>query len=210
MQTGGKRLLLAALFLVLIAGCTLSIGLWRLWVAVGGVPAAPGAGGEPLAPTPTLATIPEGAGGEGGGPDAVDPAAPQPGGTNALTGTYEGTVYGDGGSSALLRLELVQQGTTIAGTATIGEGLQIDAGGFCGSFAVPATRLQADEELDRADSRHLSTTSNVSVEGFEIPVRLEATLSEDGQSITAAATLDTPAVCTNDPTVTGTLVRTGG
>lgn len=158
--------------------------------------------------TPTLA-LPQDSSGEGSGP-GVDPAAPQQGGANALTGTYEGTVYGDGGSSALLQLELVQQGTVVAGTATIGEGLRIDAGGFCGSFPVPRTRLQADEELDSPNSRHLSATSSVSVEGFEIPVVLEATLSEDGQSITTAATLDTPAVCTNDPTVTGTLVRTGG
>jgi hypothetical protein len=110
----------------------------------------------------------------------------------------------------VLRLELVQQGAAVAGTATIGEGLHIDAGGFCGSFPVPALRLQADEVLDDPNSRSLSTTSNLSVEGFEIPVLLEATLSEDGQTITAAATLETPAVCANDPTISGTLSRIGG
>ncbi len=205
MQTVGKGLLIVVAMLIVVAGCALSVGLWRLWTVAGGGLAAP-EGGPPLV-TPTLAAIPGGAGGEGSGPGAPDPTTS---GANPLTGTYEGTVYGDGGTSALLRLELVQQGTVVAGTATIGEGLQIDAGGFCGRFPVPATRLQADEELDSLNSRRLSTTSNFSVESFEIPVVLEATLSEDGQSITAAATLDTPAVCTKDPTITGTLVRTGG
>lgn len=206
MQTTGKRLLVIVFLLVIVGGCAVTIGLWRVWAGAGDGPTVQEID-TIVVPTPTLAMF--GGGTATGQPDQAEPAQ-KSSGRNVLTGTYEGTVQGDGGSTAILRLELVQQGTAVVGTATIGEGLQINAGGFCGRFPVPATRLQADEQLDSPTSRHLSTTSSVSVEGFEIPVVLEATLSEDGQTITAAATLETPALCANDPTVSGTLARVGG
>lgn len=212
MHINAKRLLVVVLLLVIFGGCAVTVGLWRVLAGAVGGPvvqeqeSAPVMEGEAIA-TPTLAAV--SAQGTGTVPPptalAIEAAA-----GNALTGTYEGTIRGDAGSTAELRLELVQQGTAVAGTAIIGAGLQIDAGGFCGSFPVPATRLQTDEQLDSPGSRHFSSTSTVSVEGFEIPVVLEATLSEDGQTIVAAATLETPALCANDPTISGTLARVGG
>lgn len=213
MQRTGRRLLITVFFVMVAGGCAVTLALWRLWTGAGDGPTTQGAQGIPvmegeIIATPTLAA---GYGGVTGPAAPIGPTpAAQSSGGNALTGTYEGTISGDGDSTALLRLELVQQGTAVVGTATIGEGLQINAGGFCGTFPVPALRLQADEQLDSPDSRRFSATTDIAVEGFEIPVFLEATLSEDGQTITAAATLETPALCANDPTVSGTLARVGG
>jgi hypothetical protein len=148
-------------------------------------------------------------------PAGVVPATPTvstpvAAGTGLLTGTFIGTLIGDGDSEAPLLLELEQEGRLVAGTATLGEGLMINAGGFCGRFPVPASSFEAREELETADSRKLQTTTSVDVEGFLIPVDLTVTLAADGQTLTAEAILQTPALCANDPVLVGTLTRRGG
>ncbi|MDT8307627.1 MAG: hypothetical protein RRC07_16965 [Anaerolineae bacterium] len=141
---------------------------------------------------------------------AATATAPPAAQSGPLSGTFVGLLNGDGDSQAPLVLELEQQGRIVGGVASLGEGITINAGGFCGRFAVPASTFEAREELESADSRRLQTTTSVDVEGFVIPVDLTISLSPDGKTITAEATLETPALCANDPTLVGTLTRRGG
>jgi hypothetical protein len=213
MQTFTRRLAVMALALVVIlalTGCVPSAETLREWVgAIGG---AQGPAADPaLLPTPTLAptAAPQvESPAVQPAPDAAVTAPPPalaPGGPFA--GTFTGNISGDGDSQAPLRLELSQQGLAVAGTATLGEGLRINAGGFCGRFPVPTASFTASETLPSADARQLEASTTVDVEGFEIPLTLKATLAPDGRTMDVEATLFTPALCSNNPTVGGTLTR---
>ncbi len=214
------RLIVLLALLPILAGCGVSRNdLEQLIIdVVGGpppnitTPSTPG-----LAPTPTLAT------------DVLQEAeptqrvltpvqetseapaeAPEAAGSGPFTGTFVGDILGDNDSSASLELVLVQDGRDIEGTATLGEGLVVSAGGVCGTFPIPAVTLIASDELEEASGRHISTTTNVEVSGFEIPVELEATLAPDGETVMAEATIHPPALCRSNPTMTATLVRVDG
>lgn len=209
------RLIALTVIMLLVAGCGVSRDdVEKLIIdVVGGPPPNIATRSTPvLAPTPTLAT------------DVLEPAPTQQGQTpvqgtteapesgpeeaaNPFTGTFVGDILGDDDSSASLELVLVQDGRNIDGTAALGEGLVVSAGGVCGTFAIPAVTLMASDELDEVNGRHISTTTNVEVSGFEIPVVLEATLAPDGQTVTAEATIHPPALCRTNPTMTATLVR---
>lgn len=213
MQTFPRRLIVIALTLVALlalAGCVPSADTVRDWLGAIGGQQDP-APAPALLPTPTLAPLvapqtnppavqpaPEAA--ATAPPAAITPAGP-------FAGTFTGNISGDGDSRAPLRLELSQQGLTVAGTATLGEGLRINAGGFCGRFPVPTASFAASETLPSADARQLEASTRVDVEGFEIPLTLKATLAPDGQTMDVEATLFTPALCSNNPTVGGTLTR---
>lgn len=234
MQTINRRLLATILFLplaaALLAGCRAAPNQWQTWFndLIGGEPSpvpVPPAGGEAtgLAPTPTLAagafptdaptlqpTAPSAAATSTRETDATQ-EAPSPDPTpGAFSGTFAGTIVGHNDSSAPLELQLEQRGRQIAGTATIGEGLVVSAGGVCGAFAIPATTLRARDELDQVDGRHLLTTTTVQVSGIDIPVELQATLAPDGQTVTAQATIYPPSLCGNTPTLNATLMRVEG
>lgn len=211
------RLIVLMALVPLLAGCGVSRDELEQLIlnVVGGPPPNIATPSTPaLAPTPTLATevlqdaeptqqvltpvqetseAPEG--------------APEGAGPGPFTGTFVGDILGDNDSSASLELVLEQEGRQIEGTATLGEGLVVSAGGVCGSFPIPAVTLIASDELDEANGRHISTTTNVEVSGFEIPVVLEATLAPDGETVTAEATIHPPALCRSNPTMTATLVR---
>ena len=222
-----RRTLLLITLLPLLAGCGVSRDEWPDWLTdifQGPAPSVQAPATPALAPTPTLAAVPQGGGepAEQPAPETTaapavatpsEPTSPAPAETPAteapgpFTGTFAGTVYGDRESSAPLELTLVQRGRQIEGAAVLGEGLVLSAGGVCGSFPIPAITLSASDELDQADGRHLSTTTNVAVSGFEIPVVLEATLGPDGQTVEAEATMYPPALCRNNPTVTAVLAR---
>ncbi len=229
MQTTIKRLIIITAFLSLLTGCRGVADRWQQQIIefFDDPPEILAPPTPALAPTtvseatPTLAAAADDDE-TAAGPDAEvqPPAAETPdseaeapgadegsGELGPFTGTFAGTVTGENDSSATLQLELVQRGRQIEGTATIGEGLVVEAGGLCGSFPIPATTLSASDELDQVDGRRLSTTSDVEVSGFVVPVELEATLSPDGQTVEAVATVYPPALCTNDPTVTATLRR---
>lgn len=210
------RLIVLMALLPILAGCGVSRDdLEQLIIdVVGGPPpniATPSTPG--LAPTPTLATevLQEAEPTQ----RVLTPAqetseAPEEAGPGPFTGTFVGDILGDNDSSASLELVLVQNGRDIEGTATLGEGLVVSAGGVCGSFPIPAVTLIASEELEEANGRHISTTTNVEVSGFEIPVELEATLAPDGETVMAEATIHPPALCRSNPTMTATLLRVDG
>jgi hypothetical protein len=137
----------------------------------------------------------------------VDASASEQAGPFA--GTFEGTAFGAGGTSAPLTLSLAQRGTEVSGSATLGEGLYV-ATARCGGAAVPAGTVEGSGQTAPDDPRHVSVQIAVRVQGVTVPVALSGDLSPDGQTLTAAATLDVPAFCGPDPTVPGTLQRAGG
>jgi hypothetical protein len=134
--------------------------------------------------------------------DQADQAEP-------FTGTFEGAAYGTGGTSAPLALALAQRGTEVSGSATLGEGLYVTTA-RCGGAAVPAGTVEGRGQTQPDNPRHVSVQTAVRVQGIDVPVSLVGDLSPDGQTLTAAASLDVPAFCGPDPTVPGTLQRTDG
>lgn len=151
------------------------------------------------APTPTPAALP-----------TAEPTEPQPipPGTaaNPFSGTFEGILNGDEGSSAPVTLTLEQDGPSVSGTITVGEGLLID-GGNCGATTVPAGTQSASGEVDTTTPNHLDAEATFTVQSFTITLDLDADLSEDGQALTAEATIDLPFLCGRDPVITGTFTR---
>lgn len=213
---------------LLLAGCRAMPNQWQSWLddLVAGdatpVPVPPDDGAVPgLAPTPTLVPglAPTGALPAqptapspdevpvDGDPPVEETPAEQETTSDPFTGTFAGTIQGHNDTSAQLQLDLVQSGRQIQGTATLGEGLVVNAGGVCGSFPIPATTLTARDELDHVDGRHLLTTTTVQVSGIDIPVELEATLAPDGQTVTAQATIYTPSLCGREPSLSAELTR---
>lgn len=233
MQKIARQLIIIVVLVPFLVACDASPDRWQDWLSglVGGVsPAAPDPGTPQMLPTPTLAPRAQPTDGladpgqpasqpQATLPAETDSTAPGTGADTAdleavasepFTGTFAGTIFGDEESSAALQLDLTQNGTQIRGTATVGEGLIVRAGGLCGSFDVPAMTLNASDELDHVDGRELSTTSTIEVNGFEIRVTLQATLALDGETMLAQATMYPPAFCGTDPTMTATLTRVNG
>ena len=135
-----------------------------------------------------------------GNPTAVSPTTP-------FTGTFEGIVHGDYGSSAPLTLELIQRGSRVSGKAVIGEGLRLNAGGFCGSAYVPATAASADGSTNRRQPRQLTAQIPFEVSGLNITAQADGQLSTDGGELELSVKIDTPFPCGRDPIISGTLLR---
>lgn len=124
----------------------------------------------------------------------------------AFAGEFAGTAYGDNDSTAPIALDLTHRSGQLSGTVGIGAGLEVAAGGLCGTIPVPPTEFRTEAPL-AAESRRLETTATIPVKGFEIEVELVATLSDDGQVMTAEATMFTPGLCSRDPVIEATLDR---
>ncbi len=118
-------------------------------------------------------------------------------------GSFNGTVYGDGDSSAAFSLVMTHEGDVVSGTAFIGEGLYVD-GGFCGSTYVPAT-VQAASGMTGENPNELDATTQFDIEGFPVTVTLESTVA--GGVIDAEATIDLPWFCGADPVLSATLIQ---
>ena len=121
-------------------------------------------------------------------------------------GRFEGFAYGDGESSAPLRLDLTHRGRQVEGAVFIAEGLQI-SGGFCGTVNVPATAQLVEGETSRWNPRRLVVNPAFEIGGFDIGVDFESNVSADGDVITAEAKVDLPWFCGRDPVLTSTLYR---
>lgn len=224
-RKSSKHLLAFIILLPLLTACDAGTGRWQDWIAglVGGsTSGVQGPATPELLPTPTLAAPvgPDDAASSDAAPTTQATSQPLATATPTIerepttdeasepfTGTFVGTIYGDAESSAPLQLDLVQNGRQVEGTATVGEGLRVNAGGVCGTFAVPPMTLNANDELDQVDGRHISTTSDVEVNGFEVPVELEASLALDGETLLAKATMYPPAFCGREPTMSAELTR---
>jgi len=112
-------------------------------------------------------------------------------------GTFTGTATGDSGSSAQLTLNLLQNGTEVSGTATIGEGLMVDTGGFVclGVVSIPSGTIDVQGSVFSQDLRHLEATSSVTAKGLTITGSVTADMSQDGRNMDIALNLNIPWPC---------------
>lgn len=126
--------------------------------------------------------------------------------TASFDGTFSGIVNGDKRSKTTLTLNLDQSGREVDGTVTLGSGLRVNAGGFCGVVAVPATSFETSTTLASRTSRHLMSAAKVDVgNGIVVTIEVDGELSADNETLDITATIDTPFLCGRDPVITGTL-----
>lgn len=122
-------------------------------------------------------------------------------------GVFRGRVAGDYGSKAFLTLNLTDRDYNVEGTASLGSGLKVNAGGFCGSASLPARSMWAEGTKSPKRPNELAIEAPIDVGGFEVTVEVEGKLSADGETLEVEATIDTPWVCGRDPVISGTLTR---
>lgn len=127
--------------------------------------------------------------------------------TPLFTGTFEGVVYGDFDSEAPLTLTLDQRGRVVEGTAVIGSGLEVNAGGFCGTAVVPAGSATATGATNTRQPRLLSANIPLDVGSFNITARVSGDLADDDETLDVVVKIDTPFLCGRDPVIEGTLSR---
>jgi hypothetical protein len=134
------------------------------------------------------------------------PLAPATSKAAPYEGSFQGSVYGDGQSRAPLALDLTQRGNLVTGKVSLGEGLFVD-GGFCGAVNVPATEQYAEGQTVRGNPRRLVVSPVFDVDGFDLAVDFESTVSLSGNMITAKAKVDLPWFCGRDPQLIGIVYR---
>jgi hypothetical protein len=122
-------------------------------------------------------------------------------------GTFEGTLYGDKGSSAPITLELSQNGRQVEGYVELGSGLYVN-GGMCGAGYVPGGAQSAEGTVSRSNPRRLNAEAAFKVSGLKVNIDLAGLISADGQELDAQAKIDLPWLCGSDPVLSGDLTRT--
>ena len=125
-------------------------------------------------------------------------------------GTFKGTAIGDQGSSAPLALSLLQNGSIVTGTAAVGDGIEVDTGGFVcpGLVAVPSGTIGVNGIVSGQDPRHLEAQSSLSASGLTITAEVVAELSADYNTMNVQLKLNIPWPC-HGTTIKGTLTRSG-
>jgi hypothetical protein len=125
-------------------------------------------------------------------------------------GTFKGTAIGDQGSSAPLALSLLQNGSIVTGTATVGDGMEVDTGGFVcpGLVAIPSGTIGVNGIVSGQDPRHLEAQSSLSASGLTITAEVLADLSADYNTMNVQLKLNIPWPC-HGTTIKGTLTRSG-
>ena len=123
-------------------------------------------------------------------------------------GTFKGTAIGDQGSSAPLALSLLQNGSIVTGTAAVGDGIEVDTGGFVcpGLVAVPSGTIGVNGIVSGQDPRHLEAQSSLSASGLTITAEVLAELSADYNTMNVQLKLNIPWPC-HGTTIKGTLTR---
>jgi hypothetical protein len=124
---------------------------------------------------------------------------------NPFNGTFSGTAYGDYDSTAPLTLNLTQEGDIVTAHIDIENGLQVNAGGFCGVIAIPAGSVSASAS-DTADSADV-VSARVPIDlgsGVSITAYIDGEIDDD--NLDFSVKVKTPFICSNDPVVTGSLV----
>jgi hypothetical protein len=127
--------------------------------------------------------------------------------TGYFNGTFEGTIYGDKGSSAPISLQLSQNGRQVDGYVELGSGLYV-YGGMCGAGYVPGGAQSANGRVSTSNPRRLNAESAFKVSGLKVNIDLIGIASADGQEVDAQAKIDLPWLCGRDPVLSGTLYRT--
>jgi hypothetical protein len=117
--------------------------------------------------------------------------------SNQFQGTFTGTAIGDSDSSAELTLNLAQNGTSVVGTAAIGNGLKVDTGGFIcpGLVPIPTGTIPVSGSASTEDPYHLDAKSSLSGSGLTITGEVIADLSKDGKTMDIDLNLEVPWPC---------------
>ncbi len=134
-------------------------------------------------------------------------AAPSSDNAGPFEGVFSGIVYGDNGSQTTLTLDLTDQDNLVTGTASLGRGLIINAGGLCGSGVLPASSMWAEGETSARHPDELTAEAKLDVGAFIVTVEVEGELAKDGETLAVEAEIDTPWICGRDPVITGTLTK---
>ena len=127
--------------------------------------------------------------------------------TKPFTGTFTGFVIGDNDTETTLTLELTDEDNEITGTASLGGGLLVDAGGLCGSSVLPAASMWATGETSTKHPDELTAEAQIDVGPFVVTVEVTGELAADGETLAVEAEIDTPWMCGRDPVITGTLTK---
>ena len=131
---------------------------------------------------------------------------PKPKAEGLFDGTFQGTIYGDKGSSAPIQLQLSQDGRQVVGNVELGSGLYVN-GGMCGAGYVPGGAQSAGGQVSASNPRRLYAESSFKVSGFKVTIDLVGVASADGKEVDAQAKIDLPWLCGRDPVLSGTLYR---
>jgi len=112
---------------------------------------------------------------------------------NPFQGTFTGTAVGDSDSSATLALDLMQNGTNLAGTATIGKGLMVETGGLSPDLIpVPAGIIPVTGSASAMNPNHFEADSSLIASGLTITGKVIADLSKDGKTMDLDLNLEIP------------------
>ncbi|NTU78676.1 MAG: hypothetical protein HGA45_04610 [Chloroflexales bacterium] len=133
-------------------------------------------------------------------------AAPRQAQAGPFEGTFTGTVYGAGGSSAPLTVKATHRGTTVEGVATLGKGLTVQTA-WCGAAEAPASARRLSGSTTPERPRHIEATQSFDAAGVTLTARFVGDASADGKTIDGNVIVDVPPICGPDPTITGSLSR---
>lgn len=122
-----------------------------------------------------------------------------------FNGTFRGTASGDYKTSAPLSLTVTQDGEDVTAHINIDKGLKVNAGGFCGTIAIPASSMSASgiDTDDSADSLSTSIPFDVGG-GASVTAIINGEINDDQMDVSIK--VKTPFICGNSPVITGELI----
>ncbi len=122
-----------------------------------------------------------------------------------FNGTFSGIAYADYKTSAPLTLTVTQDGDDVTAHIGINNGLKVNAGGFCGTIAIPASSLSASG-IDKDDSADTLSTRIPFDLGGGASVTAIINGEIDGDQMDVSIKIKTPFICGNNPVITGELI----
>jgi len=138
----------------------------------------------------------------------------------SFAGTFTGEVKGDYDTKAAVSVTLTQDNNLVKGEITMGRGLKLNLGGFCSDEPVDLEKIPVSGTTDQANPLHLLTNTQVKEPttkekgGFKIKsvtmnVQMDATLSNEGQSMNAKITLKAVDIDPKNPVTSAALWTCG-
>jgi hypothetical protein len=121
-------------------------------------------------------------------------------------GVFTGVLYGDNNSRAPIALAMTHRDGVVNGKLYLGEGLYVDAG-RCGGTTIPAMSQSASGRTLVNDPSKLPINTSFNMGGFNIGVKLNSSVSADGDTLNVSTSIDLPWLCGRDPSYSGTLTR---
>ena len=121
-------------------------------------------------------------------------------------GVFSGVLYGDNNSRAPIALQMTHRDGVVNGRLYLGKGLYVNAG-MCGKTEIPAMMQSANGRTLANNPNKLAVNTSFNMSGFNIGVDLISTVSADGETLSAATSIDLPWICGRDPSYSGTLYR---